>query len=431
MASDDPVPLNAMEPRFYIYSGDAYDMWQVIECAPSWSHDDQAAEVAMLRQLHRHPARVFDTGEAALFVLPVLPYLSFVAGDCHGITHERRMSRAAASLRREPSWARHGGRDHLLVTNTFRVRTFGLALKPLLSNATVAWFEQPAASAGVGTIHKLAFWRCTIVVPYLANPFCALHRDAGATAARGRRLSLGTRSWLRRSSHRAQAGRGLQSRQAAAGERRPHGSVFFQGSWHAARYLRSRFAELQSLPASHILDVPRSSCNGGGGGGGGSTDGNAGSSNGGRRAVGDGNATTASPECAAARAFSSRSSTARGMLRHEFCLVPRGDTPSSGRLFAALACRCVPIVLAKTLPEHVPFRTLPSVVPLANWTVSVRESAFVSDPRGAIANVIQAAQSQLPALRVAMEAVATDLLYDEPSSRVATNMLREWSRRCE
>mmetsp|Transcript_28797 Transcript_28797/g.73939 ORF Transcript_28797/g.73939 Transcript_28797/m.73939 type:complete len:247 (+) Transcript_28797:139-879(+) len=215
-------------------------MWHVLECAPHWSTDDQAAEVAMLKMLHQHPARVHDPDQAVLFVLPILPYVSFIAGECNGETHERRMSRAATFLQREPAWLRVGGHDHLIITNTFRVRTFGLWLKPLLCNATVAWFEQPAAKSGVGTLHKLAFWRCTIVIPYLANPFCALRQGAfGEGSGRPRSDAHEHLDW---------------------GMHRPNGSIFFQGSWHAARYLRARFSELQSLPASHIFDIPRNAC---------------------------------------------------------------------------------------------------------------------------------------------------------------------------
>ena len=37
--------------------------------------------------------------------------------------------------------------------------------------------------------------------------------------------------------------------------------------------------------------------------------------------------------------------TAAGMLRSEFCLVPKGDTPTSSRLFTAIACGIYAAVL--------------------------------------------------------------------------------------
>lgn len=334
----------------------------------------------MLRLLRAHPARVRDPTNARLFVLPIFPYLSLVAGECKGETHEQRMLRAVAVLRREPHFARRHGHDHLLVTNTFRLRSFGPWLKPLLANATVAWFEQPAARSGVGVIHKLAFWRCTVVVPYLANPFCTSHRHQAGSAA-------------------------------DAGVGRPAGSVFFQGSWNAAKYLRSHLKELQSMPASHILDVPRG-CAGSGS--------NVSNDAGGHDGGGGG--------CVQARAHGSRSHTAAGMLHHEFCLVPRGDTPSSGRLFGALACRCVPLILSTRLDEHLPYR---DVVAYANWTVRVREHGFIADARNSIETTLRLVRPHLPMLRAGMEKAAPELLYDAPESRVAEHMLNEWSARCE
>jgi hypothetical protein len=106
-------------------------------------------QVAMLALLRRHPARVHDPDEATLFVVPMMPYVSMAAGDCLGESHAQRMSRGAAALTRSPYLLRRGGHDHLLITNTFRVRAFGTWLKSLLANATLGWFEQPISPSGV------------------------------------------------------------------------------------------------------------------------------------------------------------------------------------------------------------------------------------------------------------------------------------------
>ena len=123
--------------RFYIYPDAAYDFSAVLECHPSWIFDDQAAEVAMLNLLRRHPSRVNDPEKASLFVVPLLPYVSNAAGECMGESHEKRMSRAVVALRHSPYFKRRYGHDHVLITNTFRVKTFGFWLKPLLGNSTV------------------------------------------------------------------------------------------------------------------------------------------------------------------------------------------------------------------------------------------------------------------------------------------------------
>lgn len=373
----------ASMPSFYIYPDVAYDQSAALECLPGWLYDDQAAEVAMLSQLRKHPSRTHNPDAASLFVVPVLPYVSSGAGQCLGLSHEERMQGAARALRKSPYLARHHGHDHMLITNTFRVKTFGQWLKPLLANATVAWFEQPKLPGGgkaKGVLYSLAFWRCTIVVPYLANPFCMWQREAAPEEMR--RLSAAATVATRR-------------------RRRSPNSIFFQGSFQAAYNLRRHFAALQELPGAHIHDVPRG-CD---------------------RANTSGHAEA----CASARLRGSRLHTARGMLSHEFCLVPRGDTPSSGRLFAALACRCIPIVVSNKFQQHYPFR---STGRYDAWTVSVNEGEFMRSPKAAIEASIVNAKSRMAQIRAAMETASVELLYDSPSSRVAENLLSEWGQHC-
>ena len=378
--------VSLVAPPFYIYRDRAFEFDHLLECVPHWLHDDQSAEVAMLRLLRTHASRVHDPEAAQLFILPVLPYVSHVAGECFGETHEQRMLRAAIALYRSPHLSRHQGRDHLLVTNTFRVRTFAPWFKNLLKNATVGWFEQPAAHSGVGTLHKLAFWRCTVVVPYLANPYCAVQREASAPEVDSRLLMAPSKR---------EAGLG------AAGETgRPTDSIFFQGSYSAAHHLRTRFAELQHLPGAHISDVPRSTpvaClaaptrpstaaaapaaavaptaevanasrrgRRGGQAGGAATlvsgEASPAAASEAARGVEGGAAGSSSitAACAEAIYLRGRYGTAHGMSSHQFCLVPRGDTPSSGRLF-----RCLALPLCTRRPSPSCPRGCPSASPSA------------------------------------------------------------------
>ena len=385
----------AATTRFYIYPDAAFDHSSTLECHPSWLFDDQAAEAAMLQLLRRHSSRVTDPEAASLFIVPLMPYVSNAAGECMGESHERRMSRAAAALRHSPYLARRGGHDHLLITNTFRVKTFGPWLKALLPNASVAWFEQPLLPGGerrAGVLYRLAFWRCTVVIPYLANPFCTSQREVAPEETR----RLSDRSG---GGADADAGGGVAVGRAKR-RARPAGSLFFQGSWAAAANVRRHFAALQALPGAHVHDVPRG-CN-----------------------LPE-NATL--PACVAARARASRLHTARGMLSHEFCLVPRGDTPTSGRLYASLACRCVPLVIANRFREHYAFAAAGRY---DTWTVSVPEGEFLKAPRAAVERAIGAARPRLAAMRAAMARAAPELLYDVEGSRVADNLLRGWGAQC-
>ena len=82
-----------------------------------------------------------------------------------------------------PGSAGIAGADHLLVTNTFRLGLMK-AIRPLLTNATVAWFGSPTAPRrGPGRLAAAAFWRCTVVVPYVATLFCRQQRLTHPTHA--------------------------------------------------------------------------------------------------------------------------------------------------------------------------------------------------------------------------------------------------------
>ena len=145
-------------------------------------------------------------------------------------------------------------------------------------------------------------------------------------------------------------------------------------------------------------------------------------------------AAAAQIECAASRLRGSRLHTARGMLGHEFCLVPRGDTPTSGRLYAALACRCVPLIISNRFAEHYAFAARGAY---AEWVISVPEGEFLREPRAAVERAIASARPRLPQMRAAMEGASRELLYDDGSaggaggtSRAADNLLQGWGAQC-
>ena len=368
LRADMPAPAL----KFYVY--EELEQWHVLECWPAHWHDDQTAEIAVLRQLLRHPSRTNDPEAASLFVVPVLPYASLVAGDCLGVTHEVRMRRAAAALSRSPYLQRSGGRDHLLLTNTFRMRAIG-ALRPLLHNATVAWFEDPTAKRrGPNVLYKLALsaWRCTIVLPYLESPFCEVLRSTHAARPPARSTTL-----------------------------------FFQGSFNASG-VRRQFGALRALPGARVLDRPRVAP--------------ADSA----PATYDTGAAAGADEHAEAHSFS-KASTARAMLRADFCLVPKGDTPTTSRFFSAVACGCVPIVISDHIRPHLPFA---SRVPYDDFAAFVAESDFHAAPVERLRRTMEELRPRLPQMQAALAAAAPDVTFSAPQSRVADNVLSEWPRRC-
>ena len=51
-------------------------------------------------------------------------------------------------------------------------------------------------------------------------------------------------------------------------------------------------------------------------------------------------------------------STVHDVQLSQLCLVPAGDTPSSRRLFDALAGGCVPVIMASNIESSLPFRSM-------------------------------------------------------------------------
>eukprot|EP00965_Chrysotila_dentata_P208973 6185009-Pleurochrysis_carterae.AAC.1 len=182
------MAVQAGLPSFYIYSGEVYDQTGLLECWPSWPYEDQAAEVRMLMQLWPHPQRVLSPESAELFVVPVLPYISLLTGECLGRTHEARMSLVADALQHSQYFMRSGGRDHLVVSNTFRTVAFR-ALKPLLVNATFGWFEDPAVPrGGPNTLYRQAFWRSVRRFPSITHSAAEHFRSSGCVPNAARTL---------------------------------------------------------------------------------------------------------------------------------------------------------------------------------------------------------------------------------------------------
>lgn len=372
-----PLPPS---PPFFLYDHPSLDHSMLLECIPGWQLLDQSAEVAMLRLLQASPSRLLSPSLASLFVLPLFPYLSFIAGPCGSTTHDSRMAAAASTLLSSPSFRRRGGVDHLLITNTFQLASLR-PLKPLLQNATIGWFESPTAPRrGPGRLAASAWWRCTLVVPYVASPFCSQQRSVRPTPA-------------------CEGGR--------------H-SIFFQGSLGTGG-IRRKFEGLRTLAGARVVDVPRE---GGGDSSGGR--GEARGEKGERREKGE--------VCMRGEgSCSGKLELARRMLCSEVCLIPKGDTPTSSRFYTAIACDCVPLVISDDLHHHLPFAARLNY----SWVHYVREREFVHAPLPVVASKLASMQPLLPSLRKQMRTVAKFLLYEEEGSRVAEEMLLEYERACK
>jgi len=344
----------------------------------------------MIKQLLRHGARTYVPEEASLFIVPVFPHVSHTVQSCHGTDHPRRMQSAVDALKQSPHFARNGGRDHLIVCNSFRIASLG-PMRELLQNGTVAWFEDPRSvkkHEGPNHLYSMATWRCTVVVPYQANPIC---RTMSAT-------------W-------------------SAPVRNATSSIFFQGSLDAGRGVRIHVAKLSTYPGADIANSSRTNII----------------------------AVARSNDMPSGSRFTPLG-TAVGMLRSNFCLVPKGDTPTSSRIYSAVACGCVPIIISNEFKSHQPFPHVlapnkhfwnlgvpinrsnegvdPNVVPRPIW---IMEAPFMGEPAKQLDIKLLGPgglTAHLPALRDTLRQIAPDILYDVEGSRVGHNMLMEWKMAC-
>ena len=134
-----------------------------------------------------------------------------------------------------------------------------------------------------------------------------------------------------------------------------------------------------------------------------------------------------------------KAEAAEDASRSEFCLIAAGDTPSTGRLYDAIACLCVPMIAVDDLQlpfPHVFYTNQPPqqqqpqpqasehpVLPTDAFGVRIREAQLLSDPTTAVERALHPADGA--ELRKALAHTRRLLAYRRPGSLVAAWALRE------
>lgn len=115
------------------------------------------------------------------------------------------------------------------------------------------------------------------------------------------------------------------------------------------------------------------------------------------------------------------------MAQSRFCPVASGDTPTTGRLFDAVSCGCVPIIVSDDIqlpfPETMPF-------PTAVYGPRLLERVLVADPDPVLRKIVGMPLSKWRALQQRLLTARRLLAYRTPGSLVATLALREASATC-
>jgi len=111
-------------------------------------------------------------------------------------------------------------------------------------------------------------------------------------------------------------------------------------------------------------------------------------------------------------------------------LAPRGDTPSTQRLYDAAESCSIPVLISDSVfAEGTPFQCL---VPVKEMSLTVSEQKIMRNAGGALQELMDiVGKERRNAMRYFLKHFAKDLLWHDESSRVAENVLLEavrWSK---
>lgn len=120
---------------FYVYTGRKYDMLN--QCLTSknpatqkdlasyqnYFHSD---DMIFASKIQNHAWRVLDPSQAQIFIIPVLLGLraEYPTLKCQGFLIQTLVDEIARNILKEPSFKKHQGQDHLIVSSHFYLRNY-------------------------------------------------------------------------------------------------------------------------------------------------------------------------------------------------------------------------------------------------------------------------------------------------------------------
>jgi hypothetical protein len=99
----------------------------------------------------------------------------------------------------------------------------------------------------------------------------------------------------------------------------------------------------------------------------------------------------------------------------KFCLIVRGDNPSSRSFFTSIRVGCVPVIVSNSLPHYQPlFRSL---IGFDEFSIIINETDFLSAPAESLNNAIHSlSQNEEKELVQGLELLQRLLILDHPQS---------------
>jgi len=116
-----------------------------------------------------------------------------------------------------------------------------------------------------------------------------------------------------------------------------------------------------------------------------------------------------------------------GMLGATFCWIPRGDNPTSRRIFDAVAAGCIPVVVSDDIARYLPFRW---AVDWRAMILQVPEAVFTRNAKGVAEAVLALPDAAVAALRKRLDAARYKLLWNDRASHEDVCGVKGETSRC-
>jgi len=377
-------------PPFYFYVYDGPDFGILQACAPTMADKISAIrqykhgnDVLFLEQIEKHPWRVFDPKHARLFIVPFpITFIARFKPTCNGKNWTQLTEALAKQLAQEPTFIKYGGRDHLWIGSHFRAAQLRNSMPP---DSDFHHVTSMCIYAGHGENGLFCAKQKLILIPYATHEYNSDSLSKAFRKHRSRPIQVYARQQIdSRKSYRLRVSIGNQlCNQTTRTHTTP--SLYVSSNYYSPSICRLPVGDYTSCVGSPHL------CN-----------------------------------CCETKQ-SKPSEMVDEYLLSKFCLVIRGDTCRTSRLYEAVKYGCVPVIVSDELyVKGFPFE---DVVHWNTFTIRVHEQVmlankFVEHLEHALASSMDHYDSIIRNL----EKFAPSLIWDHPESQVTNYVLKYAAR---